>query len=85
MKEAKYQEFTKDQIPIFEKNGTQVKIICGEWEGHKGPVNYNTPAYYMDVKLQQNGHFEIPIKKTWNSIIYVYDGDVIYSCGEKKH
>ena len=31
MVEPKYQEYKSDQIPIFEKNGARVKIICGEW------------------------------------------------------
>lgn len=49
-----------------------MKIICGVWEGHVGPIKYNTPAYYMDIKIPKDGLFEIPIKKNWNSIIYAY-------------
>jgi redox-sensitive bicupin YhaK (pirin superfamily) len=56
-----------------------VKIKCGDWDGHKGPIKYNTPAYYMDVELPKSGLFEITIKKAWNSIIYPYEGEVEYS------
>ena len=31
MQEPQYQQYTKDQIPIYEKDGTKVKIICGQW------------------------------------------------------
>ena len=31
MKDPKYQELTKDQIPVYEKDGAKVKIICGQW------------------------------------------------------
>jgi redox-sensitive bicupin YhaK (pirin superfamily) len=85
MQEPQYQEYTKDQIPVFEKDGTKVKIICGEWEGHSGPIKYHTPSYYMDIKLPKDGKFQIPIKKLWNSIIYVYEGAVEYSCAGAKH
>lgn len=57
MVEPKYQEYTKNQIPIFEKDGVKVKIICGEWQGNKGLIKYETPAYYMDVHLPPNGKF----------------------------
>ena len=29
MKEPKYQEFTSNQIPVFEEADKKVKIICG--------------------------------------------------------
>ena len=76
MQEAKYQEIKSSEIPIYEKNGTKVKIICGKWEGHEGPIKYQTPAYYMDIEILKNGEFEIPIKKNWNSLIFAYQGEV---------
>lgn len=57
MCEPKYQEYKSPDIPIYEKDGTKVKLICGEWEGHQGPIKYDTPAYYMDVKVPAGGHF----------------------------
>lgn len=39
----------------------------------------------MDIKLPKEGLFEIPIKKTWNAIIYPYEGQIQYSCGDKNH
>ncbi len=65
-------------MPIFEKNGTKVKIICGKWEGHTGPIEYNTPSFYMDIELEKGSVFEVPISANWNSIIFVYDGDAHY-------
>ena len=78
MKEPKYQEFTSNQIPVFEEADKKVKIICGQWEGHTGPVKYNTPSLYMDIQLKQNGNFELPIEAGWNSIVFVYEGQAKY-------
>ena len=40
MVEPKYQEYKKNQIPFYEKDGSIVKIICGEWQEHIGPIKY---------------------------------------------
>lgn len=85
MKDPRYQEFTKDQVPLFEKEGSKVKIICGTWEGHTGPIIYNTPSIYMDVEMEKNGEFNIPINGNWNSIIFVYDGQISYTAQNAKH
>ena len=53
MQEPKYQEYRANEIPICNKNGVMVKIICGEWNGHKSPIVYSSPAYYMDVKMEK--------------------------------
>jgi len=45
----------------------------------KGPIIARTPAYYFDVALNQNGHFNIDIPKTWNSYIFVFEGDIVYN------
>jgi redox-sensitive bicupin YhaK (pirin superfamily) len=36
-------------------------------------------VYYFDVELRENGHFSLDIPKTWNSIIFVFQGEVIYN------
>ena len=33
----------------------------------------------MDVQLPENGKFELPIKSHWNSIIFVFEGNVLYN------
>ena len=57
MGEPKYQEYTKEQIPTIEKNGNKVTVICGEWEGTKGVIKYETPSIYFLVELGENGTF----------------------------
>lgn len=39
----------------------------------------------MDINVPKNGKFEIPIKKLWNSLIYVYEGEAEYQCKDKSH
>ena len=69
---------------MFEKEGTKVKIICGEWENNKGPIKYETPSIYMDVTLPKENKFVLPIKGHWNSIIFVHEGKVVYHGGKQE-
>lgn len=37
----------------------------------------------MDIILPKNGVFNISIPKGWNSMIYLYEGNISYKCGNK--
>lgn len=45
----RYQELKAAEIPIVKKQNMSVKVIAGEWEGVKGPIQVETPSYYFDV------------------------------------
>ena len=51
MIEPHYQEFKSKDIPVVRRNGINVKVISGEWEGIRGPIIAETPAYYFDVQF----------------------------------
>lgn len=55
-----------------------VKIIAGKWKGKVGPIYARTPSYYFDVEILPGGQFDLPIPGLWNSIIFVYSGEVNY-------
>jgi len=72
MIEPVYQEFKADKIPLVEHDAARVKVISGEWEKVKGPIVAKTPAYYFDVELHKNGHFDLEIPSGWNAFIFVF-------------
>lgn len=72
MIEPQYQEYKADKIPLVEHHAARVKVISGEWEGVKGPILARTPAFYFDVELHKNGHFELDIPPSWNAFIFVF-------------
>ena len=78
MIEPSYQEYSNDKIQIFKKDGVEVKIISGLWEGKKGPILARTPSYYFDVQLLPGGVFKLPISGLWNTLIFVYKGEANY-------
>ena len=78
MDDPVYQEFTKDKIEVFHQDKVDVKIISGKWQGKTGPVYARTPAYYFDVHLHPGGKFDLPIPSGWNTIVFPYEGELLY-------
>ncbi|WP_232221931.1 pirin family protein [Methanococcoides burtonii] len=56
MMEPKYQEIKSEQIPeVVLDDNVRVKVICGEIEGNKGPVqDIVTDPEYLDVTIPAN-------------------------------
>jgi redox-sensitive bicupin YhaK (pirin superfamily) len=46
-----YQERKNEELTSLKKDKIEVKIIAGEWEGKKGPVEGKTPVFYFDVTI----------------------------------
>ena len=55
-----------------------MKVICGKFEGYTGPIVSKSPVYYFDIKILPGGKFKLPISGTWNSLIFLYEGDLYY-------
>ncbi len=86
MMHPRYQEVKQSEIPtvqIGDKIG--VKVICGEVEGVKGPVqDIVTEPEYLDVSMQPNAVFKHPIKDDHNSFAYVIEGEGFFDEKKKK-
>ena len=74
MIDAQYQEINKDKIPEANQKGVHIKVVAGKALDVQGPVFTRTPAFFMDVHLDENSEFQQKIPLKWNSICYVYEG-----------
>ena len=85
MIEPAYNDIQADKIPSVPLKDGQVKVISGEYKSIVGPGRPHTGVLYLDVHLNKKRNISIPIEKSWNSFIYVYEGgikaDVIVSKG----
>lgn len=71
-----YQEFAGEAFPVIEHNGTRVKILCGDYQGTRGPIRDDyTNVQYLDIRLPANGGFSHHIDAALRGFIYVYEGD----------
>jgi len=80
MMDPRYRDITKDQIPeVVVNDKAKVKIICGEVNGVKGPVqDIITNPEYLDVSIAPNSEFKHSIDNTHNVFAYVIEGEATF-------
>ncbi|KAK4356777.1 hypothetical protein RND71_022387 [Anisodus tanguticus] len=75
MIEPRYQELLHENIPKVEKDGVSVTILAGESMGVKSHVFTRTPTMYLDFTLKPGSEHHQPIPESWNSFIYIVEGE----------
>ena len=80
MMNPRYRDITKDQIPeVVVSDSVKVKIICGEVNGVKGPVqDIVTDPEYLDVSIGPNSEFKHNVDNSHNVFAYVIEGEGIF-------
>ncbi|MCE9645230.1 MAG: pirin family protein [Chloroflexi bacterium] len=75
MGQPRYQEVNSSTIPVVEKDGATVRLVAGELEGIRGPVeDIAASPLYMDVKLAPASSFKIAIPEGHTVLAYVFEG-----------
>ena len=76
MMDPRYRDVKSDQIPeITLSKGVKVKIICGEVNGVRGPVqDIIIDPEYLDISVSAKSYFAHPVKKDHTVFAYVIDG-----------
>jgi len=76
MMEPRYRDVKSREIPaVFLKSGATVRIICGQVNGVRGPVeDIITDPEYLDVSIPPNARFTHPVKQGHTVFAYVVSG-----------
>lgn len=83
MSQPRYQEVPTDTIPAVEKDGVKVRVVAGAYGDEVGPVTEITAQpLYMDVTLEPEASFELPITEGHTAFAYVLDGEGKFGIGE---
>ena len=85
MMNPRYQEVKKAEIPeIIYGENIKIRIICGEVNGVRGPVEDITACpSYLDVIVPANTSFQFNIAEGINVFAYVYSGNGIFAKDKK--
>ena len=78
MMNPRYRDIKKEQIPelYLNNNAVKVKIISGEIDGTKGPVqDIITDPEYLDIEIAPQSEFRHKIKRGNNVLAYVIEGE----------
>jgi quercetin 2,3-dioxygenase len=75
---AGYQTLLKAQIPNVElpQDAGSVRVIAGEYNGHKGPAKTFTPINLWDVTLRAAKSAELPLPDGHTTTFLVLSGEV---------
>jgi quercetin 2,3-dioxygenase len=85
MMDPRYRDVKSSQIPLVAvKGGASIRVICGEVEGTRGPVqDIVTDPEYLDVALPAGAEFRHPTKPDHTVLAYVIEGQAYFD-PEKK-
>ena len=84
MIDPRYRDVKAKQIPEMRLgNGTRIRIICGNIDGKKGPVqDIVIDPEYLDVTVPARSEFTHPTKRSHTVFAYIIEGNG-YFCKEK--
>ena len=76
MTSPRYQDVKAADIPLVaDDDGTQVRIVCGEYRGTRGPVEgIAADPIYLDVSIPGGKEKIIPVESTRQAFAYVFAG-----------
>jgi len=79
MTEPAYQEFSPDAIPVYVGQAEQVRVLLGEYQNVRGPIDDPfTQVQYLDVALTPGQpHLITAFPSALQAFIYVFEGDAM--------
>ena len=78
MSAPNYQDIKADQVPVItEQTGLQIRVLVGEFNGVKGPVEAQAvKPLFIDCHFSQNQEVTIPVAPEQVFFVYCYQGEL---------
>jgi len=76
MTKPKYQDIKKDQIPVINEKGFEIKLVAGEYKNVQGPASTITQILAMMIQFEEGTETSIQIPASYNALVYVLSGTV---------
>ncbi|MBY8984946.1 MAG: pirin family protein [Candidatus Lokiarchaeota archaeon] len=77
MMNPRYRDVKRKDIPelSLKEDNVQIKVICGEVNGIKGPVeDIITDPEYLDITINPNSEYIHSVKNGYNVLAYIIEG-----------
>ena len=75
LSEPAYQEFSARAIPEVTGQGITVRLLAGSYQGHHGVIrDPHTDVHYLDVTLDPDARFVLPLNSGYAAFVYVFEG-----------
>lgn len=76
MSPPQYQDIAAHDITEVESDGLKVRVLAGNYDGHKATAETLTPIEYFDVALARGTDFVHSVPDGHTALLYVYDGTI---------
>ncbi|MHA2304514.1 MAG: pirin family protein [Candidatus Hodarchaeales archaeon] len=84
MMNPRYQEITKNEIPVVKVNETEVRVISGEINGTQGPVkDIIIDPEYLDVSVPPMTTFSHHVKTGYTTFAYIVEGEGYFDLNQE--
>ena len=74
MSQPRYQEYSATQLPVIDEPGRWIRIIAGEVDGKRSPIETTVPTTLLHVKLQPSIETAFEIAVNSNAIVHAISG-----------
>ena len=74
LSQPRYQEYNANELPVVSGNGRWIRVIAGELDGKRSPIETTVPTTMMHVKLDAGASARIPIAERSNAIVHTMSG-----------
>ena len=78
-----YFSISPEMVKDIAIEGGKVKLIAGEFSGEKGVEPLYVKAKMMDVQLDPNAEFEMPVPAELNTFAYILEGGGLFGVKRK--
>jgi redox-sensitive bicupin YhaK (pirin superfamily) len=75
MTQPRYQEFSGEKLPVVNDGGRWIRVIAGEVDGVRSPIETTVPTTMLHVKLGANAVADLRVAGGSNVIVHVMDGE----------
>ena len=81
MTTPRYQDISSGEIPeLVDDDGTQVRVICGDFRGKRGPVDgIAADPRYLDIFVPPGRRKTLPVEIERHAFAYVFEGSGTFS------
>src|SRR5487761_782409 len=76
MDQPTHRECPPERFPVLETGGTRVKLLTGEYEGRRSPIeDANTQVRYVYVTLAGGRSFPLAVAASDAAFLFVFEGE----------
>lgn len=75
--EPSFHHIEADELPTWEEDGLEFKLIAGNILGHESPVPVHSKLYFIEIKSKEAAKVKIGSELFGESALYILEGSIV--------